>query len=133
MVRLLDKEMDILMVEDNEGDIILTEETLIEGNIRYSLSSVNHGEAAIEFFEKVKRNECKTPDLVLMDFNLPRINGHEVIAYMRTENALKDIPVFIISSSAAPADMEQSKSMVQHYLTKPMELIDFLDGIKKLG
>jgi CheY-like chemotaxis protein len=133
MRSLLDRKMDILMVEDNEGDIILTEETLIEGNIRYSLSSVNHGEAAIEFFEKVKRNECKAPDLVLMDINLPRVNGHEVIAYMRNDNELKDIPIFIISSSVAPSDMEQSKSMVQHYLTKPMDLETFLHGIKKLG
>ena len=120
------------MVEDNQGDVLLTEEALLDGNINFTMDSVNHGEAAIEYFENVKKGNKSLPDLVLMDINLPRINGHEVIAFLRNDSAFKNVPIFIISSSSAPADMEKSKPFIQHYLTKPLDLEEFFKGLDKI-
>lgn len=126
------KPITILMVEDNYGDVLLTEEALREGKFSNTLNSVSHGEAAIEYLEEAKRGNRTMPDLILMDINLPRINGHEVIAHIRKDEVLKDTPIFIFSSSSASADIEKSKPFVQHYLTKPMELMEFEKGIRKV-
>jgi CheY-like chemotaxis protein len=67
-----------------------------------------------------------------MDINLPRLNGHEVISYIRQDEALKDIPIFIVSSSRSPEDLEKSRPFVQHYLVKPMDLMEFEKGIRKV-
>jgi CheY-like chemotaxis protein len=126
------KPISILMVEDNHGDVLLTEETLYDGKISNVLNSVSHGEAAIEYLEDAKQGKHILPDLILMDINLPRLNGHEVISYIRKDDALKDTPIFIVSSSRAPADLEKSKPFVQHYLVKPMDLMEFEKGIRKI-
>ena len=68
-----------------------------------------------------------------MDINLPLVNGHEAIAHIRQDDALKNIPIFIFSSSSAPSDLEKSKPFVQHYLTKPLELDEFMEGIRKIN
>jgi CheY-like chemotaxis protein len=126
------KPITILMVEDNDGDVLLTEEALHDGKFSNTLNAVSHGEAAIQYLEEAKQGVRILPDLILMDINLPRINGHEVIAYIRKDDALKDTPVFIVSSSNAPTDIEKSKPFVQHYLTKPMDMMEFEKGIRKV-
>lgn len=126
------KAISILMVEDNLGDVILTEQTLYDGKFSNVLNAVSHGEAAIEYLEDAKQGKHDLPDLILMDINLPRLNGHEVISYIRKDEALKDTPIFIVSSSRAPADMQRSSQFVQHYLVKPMDLMEFEKGIRKV-
>jgi len=127
------KPISILMVEDNYGDVLLTEETLADGKFSNTLNSVSNGEAAIQYLEEAKQGNRVLPDLILMDINLPRINGHEVIAYIRNDEVLKDTPVFIVSSSSAPADLEKSKPFVQYYLTKPLDLMEFEKGIRGIN
>lgn len=129
----MSKPISILMVEDNYGDVLLTEEALHDGKFSNTLNSVSHGEAAIEYLEEAKRGNRTMPDLILMDINLPRINGHEVIAHIRKDEVLKDTPIFIVSSSNAPADLEKSKPFVQHYLTKPLDLMEFEKGIRSVA
>jgi chemotaxis family two-component system response regulator Rcp1 len=126
------KAISILMVEDNQGDVLLTEEILNDGKFSNELNAVSHGEAAIEYLEDAKQGKHTLPDLILMDINLPRLNGHEVISYIRQDDALKDTPIFIVSSSRAPADLEKSRPLVQHYLVKPMDLMEFEKGIRKV-
>ena len=123
----------ILMVEDNDGDVLLTQEALLDGNISNRIIVAKHGQAAIDYLEKVKKDNVDVPDLILMDINLPLVNGHEAIAYIRQDDALKNIPIFIFSSSSAPSDLEKSKPFVQHYLTKPLELDKFMEGIRKIN
>lgn len=127
------KPISILMVEDNYGDVLLTEEALHDGKFSNTLNSVSHGEAAIEYLEEAKQGNRTMPDLILMDINLPRINGHEVIEYIRKDEVLKGMPIFIVSSSSAPADLEKSKPFVQHYLTKPLDMMEFEKGIRSLN
>lgn len=128
----MSKPISILMVEDNYGDVLLTEETLQDGKFSNTVDSVSHGEAAIQYLEEAKQGNRAIPDLILMDINLPRINGHEVIAYIRKDEVLNDTPIFIVSSSSAPADLEKSKPFVQYYLTKPLDLMEFEKGIRMI-
>ena len=127
------KQISILMVEDNYGDVVLTEETLLEGKFSNTLNSVSNGEEALQYLEEAKKGNGTLPDLILMDINLPRLNGHEVIAYIRNDEMLKETPIFIVSSSSAPYDMEKSRPFVQHYLTKPIDLMEFEKGIRKIN
>lgn len=132
MKNTLKKPILILMVEDNDGDILLTQEAFLDGNLSNRLIVAKHGQAAIDYLEKAKKDNIDIPDLILMDINLPLVNGHEAIAHIRKDDALKNIPIFIFSSSNAPLDLEKSKTFVQHYLTKPLELVKFMEGIRKI-
>jgi len=79
------KPINILLVEDNEGDILLTTEALDESKIINKISVIKDGKAAITFFERLSENDI-WPDLVLLDVNLPKMNGHEVLNYLKNGN-----------------------------------------------
>lgn len=121
----------ILLVEDNDGDILLIEEALQEGKIVNELSVVKDGEKAIRFLEKEgEYNEEKTPDLVILDINLPRKNGHEVLEYIKETDSLKHIPVIMLTTSSSEQDV--AKSYEQHancYITKPVDVDEFMHAV----
>jgi len=121
-------EVHILLVEDNEGDILLTKEALEEAKILIRLSVVKDGKEAIDFISRQgKYREEDLPDLLLLDVNLPKKNGHEVLKYIKGENHLKHIPVIMLTTSSSERDINLSyNNYANCYITKPVDVNDFL-------
>ncbi|MDP4285325.1 MAG: response regulator [Bacteroidota bacterium] len=124
----------ILLVEDNEGDILLTTEALEEGKIVNKISVVKDGKAAIDFLEKEKGYEKETlPDLILLDVNLPKKNGHEVLEYIKKSKKFKMIPVIILTTSSSEKDIIMAyKNYANCFITKPVEIGDFLQVVSSI-
>jgi CheY-like chemotaxis protein len=124
----------ILLVEDNEGDILLTTEALLTTRIPYDLAVVKDGKEAIDFLTRRGRYlEIHTPDLILLDINLPKMNGHEVLDIIRQDENLKHLPVIVLSTSSSNKDI--SMSYQQHadgFITKPMEPEIFLRALAEI-
>lgn len=125
------KAVHILLVEDNAGDILLTTEALEESRIINKVSTVKNGKDAIDFV--LRQNDFKdaeSPDMVLLDINLPLKNGHEVLQIIKSNEYTKQIPVIMLTTSSSDEDV--SKAYKQHancYITKPVEVVDFLRAI----
>lgn len=121
----------ILLVEDNEGDILLTKEALEDAKILVKLSVVRDGKEAIDFLNKAgKYAAVALPDLLLLDVNLPKKNGHEVLKYIKTNENFKHIPVIILTTSSSPVDINLSyDNYANCYITKPVSVNDFLSMI----
>lgn len=124
----------ILLVEDNEGDILLTTEALAEGKIVNRISVVRDGKEAIDFLDaKDPYLERELPNLVLLDVNLPRKNGHEVLQYIKESQELKHIPVIMLTTSSSEKDILISyKNHANCYITKPVEVDNFLDVVTSI-
>jgi len=128
------KSIHILLVEDNEGDILLTTDALQEGKAANKVSVVRDGEEALDFLDqKRKFVGVEVPDLVLLDVNLPRKNGHEVLHYIKTNERLKHIPVIMLTTSSSDIDIRNSyKNHANCYITKPVESESFLNVVKSI-
>ncbi|WP_103665006.1 response regulator [Gracilimonas amylolytica] len=128
------KEIHILLVEDNEGDIVLTREALDEGRIKNSISVVRDGWEAIQYLEKNEGYEdAIEPDLVLLDINLPKMNGHKVLQHIKTHDELKHIPVIMLTTSSDDVDIIKSyKNHSNCYITKPVDINSFIDVISTI-
>ncbi len=126
------KSIDILLVEDNEGDIVLTTEALEECKIVNKITILKDGKAAIDFFEYLNDN-TEMPDMVLLDVNLPKMSGHEVLMYIKSNDNYKHIPVIMLTTSSSEKDIMTSyKNHVNCYITKPIDAIDFIKAIAKI-
>jgi chemotaxis family two-component system response regulator Rcp1 len=119
--------LDILLVEDNPGDVRLTREVLGSGNQRNRLSVASDGVEAINFLRRRGSfDKARRPDLVLLDLNLPRKDGREVLAEIKSDPELKLIPVVILTTSAAEEDVLKSYRLHANcYITKPVDLEQF--------
>lgn len=128
------KAIHILLVEDNEGDILLTTEALQEGRIINQVSVVRDGKAAIDFLEKNgSYTGVASPDLVLLDVNLPKKNGQEVLQHIKTSDQLKHIPVIMLTTSSSEKDiMESYRNYANCYVTKPVEVDDFMKAVTEI-
>jgi len=126
--------INILLVEDNEGDILLTTEALTEGKIANSVNVVKDGWEALQYLEKQgSYSNALTPDLILLDINLPKLNGHEVLEQIKSKDQLKHLPVIMLSTSSSSEDILSSyKNHVNCYITKPVEVEDFLKVISSI-
>lgn len=126
--------IEILLVEDNPGDIRLTREAIKEYKILNNLSVVQDGEEAINFLKKKdKYEEAPTPDLVLLDLNLPKIDGREVLRIIKSDDDLKTIPVVVLSTSENDKDIISSyQNYASCYITKPIDFDQFITVIKEL-
>lgn len=124
--------IDILLVEDNPGDIRLTKEVLKEGKIKNMLSVVNDGEEAINFLKKNgKYKDAISPDLILLDLNLPKKNGREVLIQIKSDPELSSIPVIILTTSDAENDIISTyASHANCYITKPVDFNQFINVIR---
>lgn len=126
------KSLNILLIEDNEGDILLTTEAFEESKIVNSIRVITDGKQAVDFFETLD-NKHETPDLVLLDINLPKMSGHEVLMYIKNSDRYKQIPVIMLTTSSAEKDIIQSyKSHVNCYITKPIDVDEFMNAITKI-
>lgn len=129
-----DRPIEILLVEDNPGDVRLMMETLRDGKIRNRISVVEDGVEALAYLRhEEKYHSVPRPDLILLDLSLPRKNGQEVLAEIKQDAELKRIPVCIITSSAAEKDILQAyNNYVNCYLTKPVELEQFVSVVRSV-
>ena len=124
----------ILLVEDNEGDIILTLEALKDSSIYNTISIARNGEQAIQYLNKEAGYAgAQTPDLILLDINLPRIDGKEVLTYIKSHKELKLIPVIMLTTSISERDiLESYRNYANCYIVKPVELDKFFEVVKKI-
>ena len=123
---------EILLVEDNPGDVRLTQEAFREGRIENNLHVVTDGVEALEFLHRRgEYADAPRPDLVLLDLNLPRKNGDEVLAELKDDEDLRCIPVIVLTSSAAEEDVVKSYELhANAYLTKPVDPDAFIDAVQ---
>lgn len=124
--------IEFLLVEDNPGDVRLAVEVLKEGKFLNHLSIVNDGVAALEYLRRENRyKDTPRPDLVLLDLNLPRKDGHEVLGEMKADPALRRIPVVVLTTSDAEADVLKSYDLYANcYIVKPIDLGQFVKVVR---
>ncbi|MEO7046782.1 MAG: response regulator [Ferruginibacter sp.] len=125
------KKAHILLVEDNEGDIFLTKEALEESKITNKISVLKNGSDVMDFLKKTERFPyAQTPDLILLDLNLPKKNGLEVLLEIKESEAFKMIPVVMLTTSSSEEDIVESyKRKVNCFITKPVDAESFLKVI----
>jgi two-component system, chemotaxis family, response regulator Rcp1 len=126
--------VEILLVEDSPSDVCLTQEGLKNARVRNRLSVVSDGEQAISFLERKQPFEqAPRPHLILLDLNLPKLNGREVLARIRKDPSLKHIPVVILTTSEAESDILASYELqANSYVTKPVGFEQFMHTIKTI-
>jgi chemotaxis family two-component system response regulator Rcp1 len=126
--------IEILLVEDNPGDVRLTQEALRESRIRNELNVVGDGASAIEFLERNGRySAVAIPDLVLLDLNLPKLNGREVLQRIKSHDLWKLIPVVVLTTSEAEVDIQECYAHhVNCYITKPLAFDAFMEVIRQI-
>lgn len=128
------KIVDILLVEDNQGDARLAQEALKDSKVKNKLHVVYDGIEAMDFL--LKRNEYKNairPDLIILDLNLPKKDGREVLAEIKADEDLKRIPVVILTISKAEEDILKSYNLHANcYITKPLDLDKFMEVVKSI-
>ena len=130
----LTRPVNILLIEDNPGDVRLTQEAFKEAGIDVNLDVAMDGLKAIHMLRKKPPYEDHTePDLILLDLNLPKLDGREVLETIKSDLNLKRIPVVILSTSNAEQDIINSYNLhVNCYLNKPVDFDSFFEMIKKI-
>lgn len=124
----------ILLVEDNEGDILLTKEAFEESKVKTNISVARNGMEALDFlFRRGDFSHVQRPDLILLDINIPVFNGHEVLEKIKTDATLKKIPVIILTTSSNQKDIERAyQNHSNSYVKKPLDMEEFLKAIVKI-
>ena len=123
---------EILLVEDNPGDVLLTKEAFREGRLAHRLWVTGDGEEALSFLHKEGRfADVPRPDLILLDLNLPKCDGRQVLEELKGDPTLRQIPVVVLTTSDAEQDIWRAyKLHANCYLTKPIQMDDFLRKIR---
>jgi len=124
----------ILLVEDNEGDVLLTKEAFKELSIQAKLSVVNNGGEALLFLKKEGLfATAESPQLILLDINMPGLNGIEVLDFIKNDLTLRQIPVVMLTTSASASDIRTCyEKSANCFITKPLEFDKFVDVIKSI-
>jgi two-component system, chemotaxis family, response regulator Rcp1 len=124
----------ILLVEDNPGDARLTQEALREGKIKNVLHHARDGVEALAYLRREgAHNEARTPDLILLDLNLPKRDGREVLAEIKNDSSLRQIPVVVLTTSQADEDVLRSYQLhANAYVTKPVDFDRFVRVVKQI-
>lgn len=124
----------VLMVEDNPDDVLLTREALKDAKVHCNLHVVEDGVQALEFLKK--RGEfadSPRPDIILLDLNLPRKDGREVLADIKSDETLRMIPVVVLTTSESPDDIARAyNSHVNCYITKPVDFDQFIKVVRSI-
>jgi CheY-like chemotaxis protein len=126
--------IEVLLVEDDPGDVVLIEEAFADNKVRNRLHTVADGVEAIEFLRGVGKHEgAPRPDLVLLDLNLPRKDGREVLAEIKDDEDLRQIPVVVLTTSKAEEDVLRSyKLHANAYVTKPVDFDRFIEVARQI-
>ncbi len=124
----------ILLVEDNPGDVLLLREFLKGSKMSYNLNVAEDGEEALLFLnQREKFHDSPRPDLIILDLNLPKVDGFEVLSFVKQHPKLKRIPIIILTSSHAEMDIARSYDLHANcYITKPSELSEFSEMVKTI-
>jgi CheY-like chemotaxis protein len=125
----------LLVVEDDPGDVLLTREALAGSTTPLDVHVVDDGEAAVDFLRREGgHRDAPRPDLVLLDLNLPRLDGREVLARIKSDPGLRSIPVVVLTTSKAAEDVRRSYELhANAFVTKPAELDRFLSVVRQVG
>jgi CheY-like chemotaxis protein len=128
------KDVHILLVEDNEGDILLTKEALLDAKINNEVTVARDGEVAINYLESTLKESAKNlPDLILLDINLPKLNGQEVLQFVKSHTSFKRIPVVILTTSSSDLDVVDAyNNHANCFITKPVDLNKFFEVVRKI-
>ena len=126
--------VEILLVEDNPGDVRLTEEALKEGKVLNNIHLANDGVEAVSFLQQEgKYTDAVRPDLILLDLNLPKKDGREVLMEIKKDEALRRIPVVVLTTSRAEEDIIRTYDYHANcYITKPVDFDQFIKVIKSI-
>lgn len=127
-------QVEILLVEDNPGDVLLTKTAFEQAKISHNISAVEDGEQALDYLNKRDGYENATrPDLILLDLNMPKKDGREVLAEIKKDENLKRIPVIVLTSSQAEQDVSKSYDLhANSYISKPVDLKKFSEIISAI-
>ncbi len=126
--------IDLLLVEDDPGDVLMTREALSDAKVVHHLHVVNNGEAALAFLRQEAPYEAAPrPDLIFLDLNLPRMDGREVLATVKSDPSLRRIPIVILTTSNSEDDISHSYDLhANAYVTKPVDLASFLEAVRQV-
>lgn len=128
------EQAEILLVEDNPGDVKLTQKAFENANLLNNIHHAADGEEAMDFLHKQGDYEdAPLPDIVLLDLNLPKLNGDKVLKRIKEDEELRRIPVVMLTSSEAEEDIMSTYNLhANAYMTKPVEFSGFIDVVKKV-
>ena len=126
--------IEILLVEDNPGDVRLVQEAVKQFKARCTMHVAGDGVEALEYVRgEGQYKDRSLPDLILLDLNLPRKSGHEVLAEIKEDPELRHIPVVVLSTSSEQRDLQKSYDLqASSYVTKPIDLDDFIDAVRSI-
>lgn len=126
--------IEVLMFEDNPDDVILTQEALVETKMRVNLNVVHDGVEGLAFLrQEGKYGDAPRPDLILLDLNMPKKDGREVLAEIKADDSLKLIPVVILTTSESDEDILKAYSLHANcYITKPVDLDQFIRVVRTI-
>ena len=129
------KVANILLVEDNAADIALTKKAIEKSKIVNNLSITRDGEEAMDFlYKKGKYSDAKKPDLIILDLNLPKKDGREILEEVKKDEDLKKIPVVILTTSNAEKDILKTYNLYANcYITKPLDFDQFIAIVKQIN
>ncbi|MCZ7582393.1 MAG: response regulator [Deltaproteobacteria bacterium] len=130
-----DEPIPVLLVEDNPGDVRLTQEALKEGSVPVDLFVAEDGAQALDFLHRRPPfADAPRPALILLDLNLPRMNGREVLALIKGDDRFRSIPVVVLTSSEAEKDIAEAYHYYANcFITKPVSFEKFMDVVKSIG
>jgi CheY-like chemotaxis protein len=126
--------IDVLLVEDDPGDVLMTREAFEDNKVANRLAVVSDGVSALEYLRKEGQYaDAPTPDLILLDLNLPRMDGREVLQALKGDDDLRRIPVVVLTTSEAEEDVLRSYSLhANAYVTKPVDFDRFIDVVRQI-
>jgi CheY-like chemotaxis protein len=126
--------VDVLLVEDDPGDVLMTQEAFTDYKVHNRLHVVNNGVDAMSFLRKEgPYGDVPLPDLILLDLNLPKMDGREVLAAIKEDPTLRSIPVVILTTSEAEEDVLRSYDLhANAYVTKPVDFERFIDVVRRI-
>jgi CheY-like chemotaxis protein len=126
--------IEVLLVEDDPGDVLMTQEAFEEHKVRNKLNVVQDGEEALAYLRREGRfAEAPRPDLILLDLNLPRVDGREVLQVIKEDLDLRRIPVVVLTTSQADEDILRSYSLhANAYVTKPVDFDSFIAVVRQI-
>jgi CheY-like chemotaxis protein len=127
------KSVEILLVEDDEGDVLMTREALDESNIGHSLTIASDGLIALDLLWGTGDDEPLDPDLILLDLNLPRVSGFEVLDHVKSDERLRRIPIIVLTTSQDEDHIVRCyDGHANAYVNKPVDFDQFLDVVRRI-